>query len=425
FLEETLESVWAQNYHPVEVILVNDGSDQPESRDLLRSLAPRVTRFIGQANQGLGAARNAGFQAAAGSYVVPLDADDRLDRSFIPECVEALEARPDAAFVYPDHRVFGDTEYVERLGGYNLYNLLEQNTLIYASLIRRADWELAGGYDESMRLGYEDWDFWLRLAERGRFGHHLPRVLFHYRKAGRSLLTVAREHHGEIVEKIRANHARLYSWEGRARIKARWAPAVCVLGPELGTEQTIADWERLAADGETALEKSAAPAFLIPPAAAPADRHSAEICALAVWGGHGTTKLPDGGLCASRTALTSAFSLNDLAAGARREGAARRVPAFGRFERLHRHLVNAELDSLDAWTRHPWRSFVRLIPLRAKEKINRAAGRPVFDLSFYLKFQPQSVLPSDAVVPPLRYMPRPASGRRRIAFVTPHLGPGG
>jgi glycosyltransferase involved in cell wall biosynthesis len=72
------------------------------------------------------------------------------------------------------------------------------------------------------------------------------------------------------------------------------------------------------------------------------------------------------------------------------------------------------------------RSALRLIPLRAKERVNRWAGRPVFDLSFYLRFQPQSVLTGEALVPPLRYLPHPAApGTKRIALVTPHLGPGG
>jgi glycosyltransferase involved in cell wall biosynthesis len=93
-------------------------------------------------------------------------------------------------------------------------------------------------------------------------------------------------------------------------------------------------------------------------------------------------------------------------------------------EQLHRHLVNAELTSLDSWLRHPLRCLERLVPLRTKQGINRAVGRSIFDLSFYLKFQMQSVLITDTLVPLLRYMP-PRRQRRRIALVTPHLGPGG
>ena len=201
FLRETVDSVSAQTHQPTEVIIVNDGTDKPDACELLRSLAPRVTRCIDQANLGPAAARNTGFRAANGKYILPLDADDRLAPSFVAECVAALQAHPEAAFVYTDYRVFGDTRYVERLGDYNLHGLLDRNAIIYASLIRRADWELVGGYDESLRVNYEDWDFWLRLGERERFGYHLPRVLFHYRKGGRSLFALAREHDEELRER--------------------------------------------------------------------------------------------------------------------------------------------------------------------------------------------------------------------------------
>jgi glycosyltransferase involved in cell wall biosynthesis len=92
---------------------------------------------------------------------------------------------------------------------------------------------------------------------------------------------------------------------------------------------------------------------------------------------------------------------------------------------LHRHLLNAELLSLRSWTHHPARSLARLVPLRAKERMNTAVGRPVFDLSFYLQFQPNSVMLGDTLVEPLIYYPKPAHGRKRVALVTTQLGPGG
>ncbi len=103
---------------------------------------------------------------------------------------------------------------------------------------------------------------------------------------------------------------------------------------------------------------------------------------------------------------------------------ARRLPAV--VSTIVRHLSNAELLSLEAWTRHPVRSALRLIPLRAKEWANRHARRQVFDLSFYLRFQPRSVLAAAGVVEPLDYIvgPPPA-GKCRVALVTPHLGVGG
>ena len=410
-LTEALASVRAQTHPQVEVVLVNDGTTNPAALERLRAAAATVTHYIEQPNQGLAAARNAGFRAAAGEFVVPLDADDRLEPAFITACLAEIERHPESAFVYTDYRVFGDVKYVERTPAYDLDALLDQNILIYAALIRRGDWDVAGGYDDSMRLGYEDWDFWLRLAERGRFGRHLDQVLFAYRKHGRSLLTLAREHHDELVAKIRGSHPALYGWPGRAQVKARWAPAVGVLG-SLTTPQTIADWQALSED-PAALEQSSAAAFLrLDPAAAP-EPHAAEWAALAVWGGHDALRLPFG------TAL-SRQSLRAGTSAAPAPAAGQRSVIPGPLETIQRHLLNAELS----WE-HPVRSAVRLIPLRVKERVNKAAGRPVFDLSFYLQFQPQSVLTGESLVEPLRYLPPPATDRRRVALVTPHLGPGG
>jgi glycosyltransferase involved in cell wall biosynthesis len=145
-----------------------------------------------------------------------------------------------------------------------------------------------------------------------------------------------------------------------------------------------------------------------------------------VWGGNAVKKLPDGAVCISRDALAASRSLSDLAGRVGRPVAPRRAFAIwpGKWEQIHRHLVNAELTSPYNWLRHPARSLWRLIPLRVKERINRWVGRPIFDLTFYLKFQMESVLVTGTIVPVLRYMPPPPR-RRRIGLVDPHLGPGG
>jgi glycosyltransferase involved in cell wall biosynthesis len=66
-----------------------------------------------------------------------------------------------------------------------------------------------------------------------------------------------------------------------------------------------------------------------------------------------------------------------------------------------------------------------LIPLRLKERINSGLGRPLFDLTFYLRFQPRGLLFENTPIQPLRYCPRMSPGRIRVALITPHLGYGG
>ena len=423
YLLEAIASARRQTHQAVETILVNDGTCAPGSQPILKSASQSADRYIEQANLGLPAARNAGIRAASGSLVLPLDADDLLDAEHVTCCLAALRAHPEVAFVYTDYRVFGDRDYVERLGDYNLYRLLRNNILPYAGLIRKRDWEAAGGYNESLRLGCEDWDFWLRLAERERFGFHLDKVLFRHRKHGRSLWDVAREHHDEIAARIRTDHPALYAVGAGVRIKALWEPAVCITGrPEL-TGQTIQDCEaRDAVACEDLLSRSRAAAFLIP-AAGGAASQSAELAAMAVWGGKDCVRLPDGSIAASRGVLARHRLVGQVQP---RPGLP--IPFFLRrswWSLTRRHLDNAELLSLDVWLRHPLRSAGRLIPLRIKTEANRLAGRPVFDLAFYERFQLQALPLADSLVTPLRYCPRTDAGRRRVALITPHLGPGG
>jgi hypothetical protein len=166
-------------------------------------------------------------------------------------------------------------------------------------------------------------------------------------------------------------------------------------------------------------ERSPAPAFLLSKQPS-IDSHSAEMAALAVWGGHKELQLPDGSAVLSRRAAEM-WKNNGQAKPSRTKATQSSILGGD----LRRHLVNAELLSWDAWLRTPLRSASRLIPLRFKERINKAIGRPVFDLSFYLQFQPGSLLTGNSVIEPLRYFPYSSDGRLRVALITPHLGPGG
>ncbi len=420
YLMEAIASARAQRGCTVELVLVDDGTDSPEGKTLLNKARGLVDRYIEQPNRGLAAARNAGFAAASHEWIIPLDADDVLEPQYAEACGAALEAHPDAAFASSDYRVFGKETFIQRTPDYNLYKLLDQNPLSYAALIRKRDWEKIGGYDESMRHGYEDWEFWLRLGSQGRYGRHVREVLFGYRKHGPSLFDIARAHHEEISEYIRAKHPELYEHESRARIKALWAPAAAIVADEAQIgRQTIRDWRKI----DAAAADSECTAFLVPRDTARLAPESAELAALAIWGGNDAFELADGSMALSR----QGFEHNLNPQPGQKQWNAPPLPP--RLETIHRHLVNAGVLSIEAWTRHPLRSAGRLIPLRVKEQVNRAAlrlsGRRPFDLSFYLQFQPSAVDAEGLIAAALVYIPQPRTSRRRIGLVTPHLGPGG
>ena len=122
FLLEAIASASAQTHPHVEIVLVNDGTDQPESLAILDQASRLVGTYLEQPNRGLGAARNTGFQAAHGEYIVPLDADDLLRPGYVAECLAVLSGS-DAAFAYTDFQVFGTQTYRGAAGRVQLVSI--------------------------------------------------------------------------------------------------------------------------------------------------------------------------------------------------------------------------------------------------------------------------------------------------------------
>jgi hypothetical protein len=186
--------------------------------------------------------------AARGTYVVPLDADDALEPQFLEMMVAALEPEPEAAFAACRARLFEDIDAVWIPRPYNPYQLLLSNSIIGCVLLRRDAYLAAGGYDETMRSGNEDWDLWIRLMEAGWGVVEVPEVLFRYRKHGISMSveTEGRFEQGraEIVER----HRDLYATDHLARMKATHYPLVSIIAgagayPSGLEEQDLTDAE--------------------------------------------------------------------------------------------------------------------------------------------------------------------------------------
>lgn len=209
FLPDAIESALAQTVAPHEVIVVDDGS--------ARSLKPIVDRypgvkFIRQANAGVAAARNTGIRAATGDWICCLDSDDKLAPTFISRLI----GRTDVVSCLL--KTFGDGKKPQTWCGVKyptVRELTQANQLICGSLYRRSWWQRVGGYDEAMRDGYEDWDFWTRVAAAGAGMTNYDEVLFHYRKHATDRRDVlgsiehAATKHDEIVAYMRAKWERL------------------------------------------------------------------------------------------------------------------------------------------------------------------------------------------------------------------------
>lgn len=221
YLDQTILSVRSQTFPDIEIIVVDDGSTNSETIAFLDSLGGDV-KLIRQENRGLPAARNAGFAAAKGDFILPLDADDWLEPSCAAKLIELLVRHPDLAFAFSYMRMEGEGRGV-LAKEYNFFEQLFLNQLPYCMMLRKEAWSGIGGYDESMRRGYEDWEFNIRLGRSGHFGAVVPEPLFHYRIAQTGmLLSTSSIIHGELWEIIRRKHAKLYEFYSLFELWRRW-----------------------------------------------------------------------------------------------------------------------------------------------------------------------------------------------------------
>jgi len=187
FIGEAIQSVLDQTLAEAEIIVVDDGSTDADTIARLRDLRTPRTTVLRTENRGLPAARNFAAQQAAGALFCALDADDRLAPAWFERAAGVLDAQPELSFVSHWLQTFGDESWTWTPTSCELPALLARNSVNGAALVRREAFAAVGGYDESMREGCEDWDFWLRLVERGFRGAIVPEVMFHYRRTPSSM----------------------------------------------------------------------------------------------------------------------------------------------------------------------------------------------------------------------------------------------
>jgi glycosyltransferase involved in cell wall biosynthesis len=179
FLDGLMASLESLTFPDYEIVIVDDGSHDPETLRKLDALAGRA-RVIRQDNKGPSAARNTGIAAARAEIVAMLDCDDTVEPSYLSETVPLLlRSPPDVAMTFTHMRTAGGQSTIGRRY-FNCFDLLFTNTVSVGLVLRKDAWRAVGGYDETMREGYEDWDFTLRLVDAGYRGIEVPKPLYIY-----------------------------------------------------------------------------------------------------------------------------------------------------------------------------------------------------------------------------------------------------
>ena len=182
FLLEAINSVKNQTFSDWEIIVVDDGSTDKETKDILCNLQEdRSLKIIHQINKGPSQAKNAGISLARGDLILPLDADDTISPCYMEEAVPLFDKEKNLGIVYCRAKKFGKECGEWDLPDFSPRRMAYSNVIFVSAFFKKSDWKLVGGYPIYAKDGLEDYAFWLRILSLKREVYKINKILFNYR----------------------------------------------------------------------------------------------------------------------------------------------------------------------------------------------------------------------------------------------------
>ena len=206
YLGETLDSILASDYPDLEIVVMDDGSTD-NSLAIARKYAtadPRVIVFS-QPNSGVCAARNNAIRRSRGTYILPVDADNRIAPDYVRLAATTLDNHPEISVVAAEAEFFGKRTGRWHLPPFSLSLLARKNIIDTCAMYRRTDWERTGGYCEDF-TAREDWDFWLSVFAGGGGFYRIPKTGFYYRVRSISKRVTDRSAKRELIRRLNNRH---------------------------------------------------------------------------------------------------------------------------------------------------------------------------------------------------------------------------
>lgn len=179
-LEEAVDSILVQTRPAAEILVIDDGSTDPFTRQVLHRLTRPKTRVATFAHQGVARARNHGVSLTRTPYIVLLDADDVLAPTYLEKLGERLDTNPAIGFVSSDVQAFEGASYRWKPPSTTAVGTLARGSVHISTMFRRSLWDAVGGFDAELP-GYEDLDFWLHAIQAGYAGEIVDEPLLFYR----------------------------------------------------------------------------------------------------------------------------------------------------------------------------------------------------------------------------------------------------
>lgn len=232
YIQEAISSVDLVQNPDTEIMIIDDGSTDSKTIEVLSQIRHERIHVLHANHAGPSAARNLGIRSAQGRYILPLDADDRIEQEYIEKARQLLQDRPEIGIVYCHADLFGKESGPWKLPEYSFDRMLVQNLVFVSAMFRKADWEAVGGFRTDMEFGMEDYDFFIGILALDKEIVQLPETLFHYRIKKTSRTTAFledRTHVKMAFQQIYEHHQDFYQKHAK-----RYA---CLLRDELIQEQ--------------------------------------------------------------------------------------------------------------------------------------------------------------------------------------------
>ncbi|WP_294078923.1 glycosyltransferase family 2 protein [Proteiniphilum sp. UBA5384] len=215
YMDECLQSVLDQTYANWECIMVNDGSPD-NTEEIALKWQNRDSRFIylKKENGGLSNARNYGIAKATGKFILPLDCDDKIGPDYILLAIKVFHSRQDIGVVYCQAVFFDKHTGKWKLPAFDKRYLLCSNHIFCSGIFLKDDWSQIGGYDENMKQGWEDWEFWINLLYTlNKNAYRINYTGFYYRRKENSMgdnVFNSQQTQLKIYEYVYSKHKALY-----------------------------------------------------------------------------------------------------------------------------------------------------------------------------------------------------------------------
>jgi GT2 family glycosyltransferase len=232
-LEEAAESVLAQAYENWELLLIDDGSSAADLLHALPNLAARDRRIVltkvGK-HAGISAASNQGLALARGEWVSFLDHDDVLEPDALFQFARLLQTHREAEMIYSDEDKLAEDgfEAPSFKPDWSPDFFLSYNYVGHLTAVRRDVVQKVGGFRSEFDSA-QDYDLFLRVAEQTNRIHHIPRVLYHWRRSADSSAISVRQKPGQLDATRRAIEDHLKHRGERAHVAVDWRThAFCI-----------------------------------------------------------------------------------------------------------------------------------------------------------------------------------------------------